>query len=71
MKIIFKIIFDTESGEYSADTDTVKSNSDTASVEEIAEKTSTMFTELARKYYNKILTKATDYIEKQDEDLIN
>jgi phosphoenolpyruvate carboxylase len=71
MKIIFKVIFDTESGDYSADTDSIKSENDKASVEEIAEKVSSMFTELSTKYYNKILTKATNYIEKINKEEMN
>jgi hypothetical protein len=70
MKIIFKVIFDTESGSYTADTDSVKTANDKASVEDIASKVSKMFKELSKKYYKKILQQ-NGYVSKLDKEEMN
>jgi hypothetical protein len=68
MKIIFKVIFDTESGSYTADS--VKTANDKASVEDIASKVSKMFKELSKKYYKKILQQ-NGYVSKLDKEEMN
>lgn len=71
MKIEFTVIFDTETGKYTADTKGIdNSQPKTKSLVDIADMVSKMFVELSKKYYSKIL-KENNYVTKKDKEEMN